>query len=131
MMISRIVTMGSPPEVQSRWLARCLLLLVVLAGQGVGDLVDSVLDRALGLVDAPFVLEASVSGQRAGSFLHAPFCFVDVLVGHEPSLLVVSPVRAKLGGSQIVAPLRRPAHPFNHRCRLRANPYRGRSSVTA
>src|ERR1019366_4060272 len=89
MMISRIVTMGSPPEVQSRWLARCLLLLVVLAGQGVGDLVDSVLDRALGLVDAPFVLEALASGQRAGSFLHAPFCFVDVLVGHELSLLAL------------------------------------------
>src|SRR5665213_3843950 len=84
MMISRIVTMGSPLEVQSRWLARCLLLLLVLAGESVGDLVHSVLDRTLGLVDAPLVLQALVSGQRAGSFLHAPFCFVDVLIGHEP-----------------------------------------------
>src|SRR5665213_1166316 len=94
MMISRIVIMG---HLQGRlgWFARCLLLLLVLAGEGVGDLVHSVLDRTLGLVHAPLVLEALVSGQRAGSFLHAPFCFVDVLVGHELSLLAFSPVRTK------------------------------------
>src|ERR1019366_9216991 len=43
-----------------------------------------------------------------------------------------SPVRSAQSpdrGSQIVGPLRRPAHPFKNRCRLRANPYRGKSLI--
>src|ERR1019366_10435329 len=75
----------------------------------VGDLVRGVLDRTLGLVDAPFVLQALVPRQRAGSFLHAPFCLVDVLVGHEPSLLPsVPPEQSPPTESHIVLPLWRP-----------------------
>ena len=51
-----------------------LLLVSLAAGEGVGGLVHGFLGRALGLVDAPFVLQASVSGQRAGSLLHATVC---------------------------------------------------------
>ena len=50
----------------------------VTAGEGVSDLVDGFLRRALGLLDAPFVLQVSVSAQRAGSLLHATFRLVDV-----------------------------------------------------
>ena len=63
-------------------------LASVFAGDGVGDLVDRVLGRALGLVSASFVLEVSVSGQRAGSFFDATLRLVDLLVGHESSRLV-------------------------------------------
>ena len=45
--------------------ARTRVLLLVAAGQGVGDLVDSVLYGALGLVYAPLVLELPVSGHGA------------------------------------------------------------------
>jgi hypothetical protein len=64
--------------------ARCVRLLVA-AGGGVANLVDSCLCGAFGLVDSPLVVEVSVSGHRAGGFLGATFCLIDVLVGHEPS----------------------------------------------
>src|SRR5665647_3277175 len=86
MMMRRIVSMIT--SLVSAGLARAWLALVLVplaAGEGVGDLVHGFLRRALGLVDAPFVLQASVSGQRAGSLLHATFRLIDVLVSHEPS----------------------------------------------
>ena len=51
----------------------CLDLLIVslAAGDGVGGLVHGLLRRALGLFDAPFVLQAPASGQRASGLLHA------------------------------------------------------------
>jgi hypothetical protein len=55
------------------------------AGEGVGDLVHGVLRRTLGVVGATFVLQAPVSGHRAGGFLGATFCLIDVLVGQESS----------------------------------------------
>jgi hypothetical protein len=50
-----------------------VLLLLVAAGEGVANLVDSVLCGAFGLVDAAPVLEVSVFGQRAGCFFRATF----------------------------------------------------------
>ena len=51
-------------------LARACLgpfVVSVAAGEGVGDLVPGVLHGALGLLDAPFVLQVPVSAQRTGS----------------------------------------------------------------
>jgi hypothetical protein len=58
------------------------------AGEGVGDLVHSILRRTLGVVGATFVLQAPVAGQRAGCLFDATFCLIGVLVGHGRPLVV-------------------------------------------
>jgi hypothetical protein len=65
-----------------------VLLLLLAAGEGVANLVDCFLYGPFELVDAPLVLEVSVSGQRADCFLHATFCLIGVLVGHGRPWLV-------------------------------------------
>jgi hypothetical protein len=55
------------------------------AGEGAGDLVHGVRRGALDPVGATFGLQASVSGQHAGGFVHAPLRLIDVLAGHEAS----------------------------------------------
>ena len=80
-----MVTSQISVELARAWLG--LLLVSLAAGEGAGDLVHGVLRRALGLLDAAFVLQAFVSAQRAGSLLDATFRLVDVLIGHKPSWL--------------------------------------------
>src|ERR1700736_6953420 len=83
-MIRRIVSMvTSRGSVGSERACVPLPLRSLAAGERAGDLVDGVLCGALGVVDATFVLQATVAGQRAGGFLHATFRLIDVLVGRK------------------------------------------------
>ena len=65
-MIRSIFTSQGPTGLARAWL--------FLAGEGVGDLVHGVFRGTLGVVGATFVLQAAVSGHRAGGFLGATFC---------------------------------------------------------
>src|ERR1039458_1119424 len=108
MTMRRIVSMVTSQRLVE--LARAclgLLLVSLAAGEGVGGLVHGFLGRALGLVDAPFVLQASVSGQRAGGLLHATLRLIDVLVGHE-TLLTCARVGASGGCGRLAARSGRP-----------------------
>src|ERR1019366_10320311 len=81
--------------------ARASLVLGVVAGligEHVGNLVHSVLDRALRLVDAPLVLQAPVSAERADGFLDATHHRVEVLVGHEPSCCKLTSAQTGVNG---------------------------------
>src|ERR1700684_1321963 len=73
----------------------------VAAGKCVGDFVHGFLRRALGLVDAPFVLQAFVSWERAGCLLRATFCLVDVLVRH--GILLIGMGEGRLSAALAVA----------------------------
>ena len=69
--------------------SRAWVLLLVAARQGVGDFVDLVLDRGLGLVRLALVLQALVVRQAACRLLQAAFAFIDVLVSHaDPSWFI-------------------------------------------
>jgi hypothetical protein len=70
------------------------------AGEGVGNLVHGVLRRTLRVVGATFVLQAPVSGHRAGGFLGATFTLsVFLLVMNPPIGWVVTSARPGASGA--------------------------------
>ena len=109
-MMRRIVSIvTSPGSVDLERAYVPLPLGSVAAGERVRDLVHRVLRRTLGVVDASFVLQLSVSRQRASGFLHATSFWLVEVNPLDTTSLGVTPYRSgpkfgfaknRLGGGQ-------------------------------